>query len=660
VISIHKKGDPMDMDNYRGISLMSVPLKLLLIILTYRLARTLERKGLLAREQAGFRAKEECSGQVAALVETVMRRSGAGQVTYAMFVDLTKAYDMVPHEALFAKMDQIGIRGRMLEFIRTLYYQSEIVVGMGGGEQKPFRLKRGLRQGCPMSCILFDIFINDLYGKPGDIRTQLGVTVPGVDVEKEGLLAGLLFADDLVGLAESLEKMREHARLVDDWCQRWDMRVGIKKCGVMCLGVGNKGWKIRKVADEAQLRLVDDGPPCLGGQPVPVVEEYVYLGVTINRYLDKEVMVEKRLVKAERASFLIKPLLRDKHIPMGVRSMVIQSVVGSSLLYGSEVWGMQIEICEKGQTMMNKAMRLMLGSKAKATNIAVAAMWRDLGVPPVRAVAAARRARAWFKFPSLKTWIGVLCKSEAPKGRAWGSFTRSWLEDHELLEADGGGREGDPKETTYKRVLKAEWANAEQLHKAKVALEYLSRGYASLASMVAIPPLGRWEQVRLGSGLRMMSLCRVGGFWTAASLARAYKGTKQEVARYEDECPCCGALVFGRGEDVDHILVECTRWERERELYLGRFIRRTIANHGPMGSDRLGVFLLGGTDEGMRLWDWLPPRKGSGLPQFSLEEIIHCGALEVARFLQSIASERREIVRDLSLLSSLDSGAEAR
>ena len=111
MISIHKKGDPMDMDNYRGISLMSVPLKLLLIILTYRLARTLERKGLLAREQAGFRAKEECSGQVAALVETVMRRSGAGQVTYAMFVDLTKAYDMVPHEALFAKMDQIGIRG---------------------------------------------------------------------------------------------------------------------------------------------------------------------------------------------------------------------------------------------------------------------------------------------------------------------------------------------------------------------------------------------------------------------------------------------------------------------------------------------------------------------------------------------------------------------
>jgi len=94
VVSIHKKGDPTDMDNYRGISFMSVPLKLLLIILTYRIAGGLEDEGLLAREQAGFREKEECAGQVAALVEAALRRSGEGQATFAMFVDLTKAYDV--------------------------------------------------------------------------------------------------------------------------------------------------------------------------------------------------------------------------------------------------------------------------------------------------------------------------------------------------------------------------------------------------------------------------------------------------------------------------------------------------------------------------------------------------------------------------------------
>ena len=667
VMSIYKKGDPTEMDNYRGISLMPVPLKLLLLILTYRVARVLEAKGLLAREQAGFREKEECPGQVAALVEAVLRRASEGQETFAMFVDLTKAYDVVPHEGLFAKMDQIGIRGRMLTFIRNLYYQSEIVVGMGG-KQKPFQLKRGLRQGCPMSPILFDIFINDLYGKPGVKREKLGVKVPGIDTVKEGLLSGLLFADDLVGLAASLYDMKEHARHVDEWCRRWDMKVGIKKCGVMCMG----HRVIEQSAEAGQEQLRREGPPCLGGEPVPIVEEYVYLGVTVTRYLDTDVMAERRLIKARRAAFILKPLLRDKYIPVSVRSMILQAVVSSSLLYGSEIWGMDVKRCEKGQLVLNDAMRMMLGSKAKATNIPVAAMWRELGVPPVRAEASARRARAWFKFPLLKTWIGVLCASKVPKPkvkptpgskvptiRSWMAVTSSWLRDkrNAVQEADGGDGEEKREESVFKRVLKDQWEKMERRQGAKASAEYLSNGFAStsLSSMVAIPPLGRREQVKLGSGLRLLSLCRIGGLWTAPRLARAYKVLED----FKDLCPCCAGLVFSRGEDISHIVVECERWKKERELYLGSIIRQLQKQFGPVESDQMGVFLLGGVVEGRRLVDWLPPRKERGRPQCSRDQILHCGALQMARFLQSIECERKGIVGDLHSRLDLISGAEA-
>ena len=106
-----------------------------------------------------------------------------------------------------------------------------------------------------MSPILFDIFINDLYGKPGVKRIKLGVTVSGVKVEEEGLLSGLLFADDLVGLASSLKDMKEHAQHVDGWCRTWDMKVGIKKCGIMCMG----DKKIQTVVDEGQEQLREEG-----------------------------------------------------------------------------------------------------------------------------------------------------------------------------------------------------------------------------------------------------------------------------------------------------------------------------------------------------------------------------------------------------------------
>ena len=53
-------------------------------------------------------------------------------------------------------------------------------------------------------------------------------------------------------------------------------------------------------------------------------------------------------------------------------------MVVSSLLYGSEIWGTDAVLRSKGQTMLNEAMRMMLGCQAKASNIPVAAMWREL------------------------------------------------------------------------------------------------------------------------------------------------------------------------------------------------------------------------------------------------------------------------------------------
>jgi hypothetical protein len=121
VVPIPKAGDPTDTNNYRGIALSQVGLKLLTKTLARRLSTVLEGDKVLCKEQAVFREREECLGQYAALLEVLQRRKIEGLDTYAAFVDIRKAYDTVPHHALLAKLSHIGITGQFAQLLEAIY-----------------------------------------------------------------------------------------------------------------------------------------------------------------------------------------------------------------------------------------------------------------------------------------------------------------------------------------------------------------------------------------------------------------------------------------------------------------------------------------------------------------------------------------------------------
>ena len=151
VVSLPKDGDLADPGNYRGISLMSTTLKVITVMLSERINREFERNDLFCTAQAGFRKLEEAITQAACVVDILTRRRVKDETTYATFIDLKKAYDTVPHGALFAKLHQSGVGGRCLDFIKALYSHSRITVRVGAGKlaqmSESFPLHRGVRQG---------------------------------------------------------------------------------------------------------------------------------------------------------------------------------------------------------------------------------------------------------------------------------------------------------------------------------------------------------------------------------------------------------------------------------------------------------------------------------------------------------------------------------
>jgi len=179
VVPVLKKDSHTDMNNYRTIRLIPSIMKLLCAMLTNRIQRRLQERKFFAPEQAGFRSCEECMSHTLTFMEVAQRRFISDQQpAYVCFIDFQEAFDTVPHEALFLKMERAQVSAKCLAFFLGLYADSWMRIRLGDGSRIPsIRICHGLRQSDRASLLLFNIFINDLLNN----CRQYGLEVPWID-----------------------------------------------------------------------------------------------------------------------------------------------------------------------------------------------------------------------------------------------------------------------------------------------------------------------------------------------------------------------------------------------------------------------------------------------------------------------------------------------
>ncbi|KAH9244784.1 hypothetical protein BASA81_017799 [Batrachochytrium salamandrivorans] len=357
IVSIDKKdGDPLNPGDKRGIALINVGLKLVCKVLQMRIERFVETNNLLSYEQAGFRKREECVGQVVSLVDIIQRRQNAGLNTHVLFIDIRKAFDTVPVGALLWKLQNMGFPRRTLAFLKALYTSSSA------------RARAG-------SLLIGPIPIPGLPRDTNPIR-------------------GLMYADDVAVFADSEQSLLAASTAIEQWANQWEMQFGVAKCGIISF----TGHLAPRLDNPLDIRL--------HGQLVSRVESYKYLGVLIDSKLDHSAWLKQKRSALEHTISALHPVLANHQLTVNYRSRIFSAVVMGKAYYGLELVGGNKSHLAPLQTTINKGIRLFTGARLST---AIGPLLVETGIGSLLTRSLVSRVRLLERSVTKRTPINAIC-----------------------------------------------------------------------------------------------------------------------------------------------------------------------------------------------------------------------------------------------------------
>jgi len=238
-ILLGKNGDETQMENYRPISVLPVIAKIMERIVFNQLYCFLQQHSMLTQHQSGFRPNHSTQDVLIKTIDDWRKSVDDDCIVGALFLDLSKAFDLTDHELLLKKMQlEFGVQGNAEEWFRSYLSGRRQRVCVGQATSCWQTPRFGVPQGSILGPLMFILFINDL---PQAIRC--------------GSIN--MYADDTTlytaakTIEETIDMLRTDAQSTLDWYKRSRLIVNLRKTHFMVLGRKHR----RKEIDEAKLVL---------------------------------------------------------------------------------------------------------------------------------------------------------------------------------------------------------------------------------------------------------------------------------------------------------------------------------------------------------------------------------------------------------------------
>ena len=313
---IFKKGNTDDPGNFRGLAIGPAFAKLYSHILLKRLSMFIDEKKLLSPNQVGFVKGKTTSDHIfliQALIEKIVKK-GKGKM-FVAFIDFKKAYDTVNRNLLLNRLKQIGINGLFLKNIGAMYDKTKYSIKLNNGHLRPLHSNLGLKQGCPLSPILFNLYIDDI-----DTVFQDGCDPVEIQGEK---LSHLLYADDLVIISRSEEGLQNALNKLHGFSLLKQLTINISKNKTLVFNTA--GRFIKKTFS-------------INGTYLDPVQNFCYLGFDLSASGNVTNAMNILYDKANKAMRALLNSIARFNIPVKTSLNLYHTFISPIILYNVENW----------------------------------------------------------------------------------------------------------------------------------------------------------------------------------------------------------------------------------------------------------------------------------------------------------------------------------
>ena len=325
-------GSKKNPSNYRPISVLSNLSKIFERLLYQRFFMFLNKFNVISNLQFGFLPNSNTTASALHAITRIQEslNEKGKNVTGAIFVDLSKAFDSIEHEILLLKLERVGIRGNANRLMQEYLFNRRQFVQYDDIKSQPRSIRHGVPQGSCLSSLLYLIYVNDCF-----------------HLDLNGYIQ--MYADDtiLIYSCDSLNQlqmmMQTDLLKLNEWMYNNSLSLNASKTTYM----------IFKRTSRTQLEI----PPIyVNDVEIRRTERAKYLGLTIDDQLNWKAHVENLLNTLSPYLFIFK---RTRYaIPRSTRLALYYSHFHSHMTYMISLWGYGNKTqLQQLQIMQNKVIR---------------------------------------------------------------------------------------------------------------------------------------------------------------------------------------------------------------------------------------------------------------------------------------------------------------